>query len=235
MHHLEQVVLPDAYRHILLSSYLSHVQILPMASSSSSAAQPITLPLPSLLGATSCAYVSPASVTSNIRIAAGGVDRATHIFEVASLGPETTFGREIMTLHGHTAPVSTVIASPSGTEVVSGSWDGQLNLYILPEEIPTEHQVPADPTSYLPGQKKRRKLNGDTKATVEGLNDGEVGEGGWRRVPDLVMRGHKGRVGAAVWDKLSASKLWSAGWDGSVRGWDAETGASVAVRVSLSC
>ncbi|RSH90780.1 ribosome bioproteinsis protein ytm1 [Saitozyma podzolica] len=220
--------------YIMLSSYLSHVQLLPF--SSGSTAQPITLPLPSLLGATCCTYVSPPSVSTNIRLAAGGVDRAVHVFELPSLSPEAASGKEIFTLHGHTAPVSSVCASSSGRELISAGWDGQLNLYALPEEIPTEHQIPAEPTSYLPGQKKRRKMeksggaDGTSGQVIEGLTDGDVGEGGWRRMPDGVMRGHKGRVGGVVWDKDEAGRVWSAGWDGSIRGWEVESGAGAVVR-----
>lgn len=75
------------------------------------------------------------------------------------------------------------------------------------------------------------KTEGTGERTIEGLTDGEVGSGGWRRMPDGVMRGHKGRVGGVVWDKADIGRVWSAGWDGSVRGWDVETGAAAVVRV----
>lgn len=194
------------------------------------------------MGATSCTWVSPSSVSSDILLAAGGVDRATHVFSLPSLDPdvaasEGSTAREVYTLMGHTGPISNVIASSNGREIVSSSWDGLLNLYAIPTEVPTEHQVPADPTSYLPGQKKRRKLEGNAPRIIEGLNDGDAtGEAGlgWRRAPDAVFRGHHGRVGAAVWDRDDSSRIWSGGWDGSVRGWDAETGANVVVRVSFN-
>ncbi|WVQ84238.1 ribosome biogenesis protein YTM1 [Cryptococcus sp. DSM 104549] len=220
--------------YILLSSYLSHVQVLPLSAATPSSALR-TLPLPTSLGATSCTWLSPSSQETDILVAAGGVDRQVHVFSIPSLSPDSVApAREVYTLHGHTAPVSAVIGSSTGKEIVSGAWDGNLNLYILPESEPSEHQVPADPVSYLPGQgtKKRRKLEKDMeKAPIEGLTDGEAtGEGGWRRAPDGVMRGHSGRVGGLVWDKLDAGKIWSAGWDGSVRGWDVDSGAAGMVR-----
>ncbi|ODO00032.1 ribosome biogenesis protein YTM1 [Cryptococcus amylolentus CBS 6273] len=217
--------------YILLSSYLSHLQILPLANPSSTL---YTLPLPTSLGATSCAWVSPSSQQRDILLAAGSVDRQTHVFSIPSLShDETSAPREIYTLHGHTGPVSDVIASKSGSEIVSASWDGSVNLYALPNEEPTEHQLPADPVSYLPGQdtKKRRKLeksrekDGEEKDKIEGLTDLDAtGEGGWRRTPDITLRAHTGRVGALVWDKLNDAKLWSAGWDGSLREWDVQAG-----------
>lgn len=220
---------------MLLSSYLSHLQVLPLSAAAQSSSALYTLPLPTSLGATCCTWVSPQTQEIDILVAAGGVDRQTHVYSIPSLSPDTADApRELYTLHGHTGPVSSVIASSSGKEIVTGSWDGNINLYVLPDAEPTEHQVPADPVSYLPGQgtKKRRKLEKDQeKAPIEGLTDGDAtGEGGWRRAPDAVMRGHAGRVGGLVWDKLDSGKIWSAGWDGSVRGWEVETGAAGVLR-----
>ena len=207
-----------------------------LAGSSTSSSGLYTLPLPTSLGATCCTWLSPSSATKDILLAAGGVDRAVHVFTISSLEPdiaasEGNTGREIYTLMGHTGPISSIIASKSGQQLISSSWDGNLGLYVIPTEEPTEHQLPEDPTSYLPGQKKRRKLN-EERGPIEGLTDGDVGTGGWRRGADGMMRGHKGRVGDLVWDKRDEGRVWSAGWDGSVRGWDVETGAGVVVRVS---
>ncbi|ORY31788.1 putative chromosome organization and biogenesis-related protein [Naematelia encephala] len=223
--------------YILVSSYLSHLRILPLASTSSAEETNTglyTLPLPNLLGATCCTYLSPQSVTSDIRIAAGGVDRSVHVFQIPSLDADvasSSSGRELYTLMGHTGPISSIAASSNGSELVSASWDGALNYYALPEEEPTEHTFPAEPTTFLPGQKKRRRLNGDAgKGAIEGLKDGDVGAEGWRRGPDGVMRGHKGRVGGIVWDKNNGDKVWSGGWDGSVRGWEVGSGANAVIR-----
>ncbi|WVQ97892.1 ribosome biogenesis protein YTM1 [Kwoniella sp. CBS 9459] len=222
---------------ILLSSYLSHLQILPKSATTPASSSALyTLPLPTSLGATSCTWVSPPSQTQDILLAAGGVDRLVHVFNIPSLSPDSTSSpREVYTLHGHTAPISSVIASSTGKEIVSGSWDGNVNFYILPTSEPTEHQLPAEPLSYLPGQgnKKRRKMEKDAggRDPVEGLTDGDsTGEGGWRRAPDGVMRGHQGRIGGLVWDKLDEGRVWSTGWDGSVRGWDVDSGAAAVLR-----
>ncbi|WWC59425.1 ribosome biogenesis protein YTM1 [Kwoniella dejecticola CBS 10117] len=222
--------------YILLSSYLSHLQILPLSSASTSSAL-YTLSLPTSLGATSCTWVSPPSQNNDILLAAGGVDRLTHVYTIPSLSPDTAQSsppRELYTLHGHTQPVSTVIASESGKEIVSGSWDGLLNLYALPSTEPDEHQVAAEPLNYLPGQgnKKRRKMEKENpREPIEGLLDNDsTGEGGWRRVPDITFKGHTGRIGGAVWDKADQGKIWSAGWDGSVRGWDLNSGINSVVR-----
>ena len=158
-------------------------------------------------------------------MAAGGVDRAVHVFSVPSLEPASNSSTEILTLHGHTSPISSIISNSSGTELISADWNGQINIYNIPAELPTEHQIPAEPSSYLPGQKKRRKLQGNITSTIPGLTDGDVGGGGWRRIADGVMRG--------CWDKNGKGTVWSAGWDGSVRGWDVQGGAGAVVRVNF--
>lgn len=223
-----------------MSSYLSHLQILPSSLSASTSSSALyTLPLPDSLGATSCAWLSPSTVTSDILVAAGGVDRAVHVFSIPSLEPdiaasENGKGREVYTLMGHTGPISSIACNRNGKEIVSASWDGNLNLYSIPDEEPTEHDYPADPTNYLPGQKKRRKMN-EQRGPIEGLTDGDIGEAGWRRGPSGVMRGHKGRIGGVVWDKTESGRVWTAGWDGSVRGWDLDMGACAVERVSVKC
>jgi len=225
-------------RYILLSSYLSHLQVLPMSTTQ----EPLwTLPLPTTLGATCATWVSPNTVDTNILLAAGGVDRQTHVFQIPSLLPsssESEKPKELYTLHGHTGPISSILSSES--EIISSSWDGQINVYVLPdspEEI-TSHQTESEPLSYLAQRdlKKRRKIGGDeTRGPIEGLTDGDIGVGGWRRLPDGTFRGHKGRVGALGWAGRDVGKVvYSGGWDGSLRGWDVETGANVVMRVSLS-
>lgn len=129
-----------------------------------------------------------------------------------------------------------MISGRAGKDIITSSWDGPVNLYVLPETEPTDeeqgHQIDSNPSSFLPGQKKRRKIMGKEKSTVEGLNDGDIGSGGWRRIPDTTFRGHKGRVGGMVWDKKDKERVWSAGWDGAVRGWELEMGRGGVVRVS---
>ncbi|WVQ69070.1 ribosome biogenesis protein YTM1 [Kwoniella botswanensis] len=220
--------------YILLSSYLSHLQILPLSSASTSSAL-YTLPLPTSLGATCCTWISPSSQDKDILLAAGGVDRLTHVYTIPSLSPDnTTAPRELYTLHGHTGPVSSIVASSSGQELISGSWDGDINFYVLPSTEPEDHQIPSEPLSYLPGQnnKKRRKLEKENpREPIEGLLDNDsTGVGGWRRIPDNVFSAHKDKVGGLVWDKFDNNKFWSASWDGSVRGWDLTMGVNDVTR-----
>ncbi|KAJ9102454.1 hypothetical protein QFC21_002854 [Naganishia friedmannii] len=213
--------------YILMSSYLSHLKVIPMAQAGASATENalITMNLPSTLGATCCSWLSPPTQNENILVGAGGVDRQAHIFRIPSLldmsATAATPPQEIMTLHLHTGPISSITPSRNYEHVLTSSWDGLLGVFSLPtpaKPLEETHDLSAEPKSYLPGQnsKKKRKL--------AGAAGGDTQLGGWRKQPDMIMRGHTARIGGAIWDKEDRNKVWSAAWDGSVRGWEADLG-----------
>lgn len=209
-----------------MSSYLSHVRVLSLADNAASKDPLYTLPLPSTLGATCCSWLSPQDQDRDVLVGAGGMDRRAHIFRLPSLGAEAGEASEIMTCHLHTGPISSIAASRDYSRVLTSSWDGQLGVFALPtasRPLEESHDVAAEPTSYLPGQNKKRRK------TAQGAE--EAGGGGWRKQPEMVMRGHDGRIGGAIWDQSDSARVWSAGWDGSVRGWDAESGYQAELKV----
>lgn len=247
--------------YILLSSYLSHAKIIPFTQSTSSSNEDanqdagITLSLPTSLGATCASWLSPDpshsaySALDPVLVGAGGVDRQAHIFSLPSsaLTDLTTMKstnstpEELMTLHLHTGPISTISPSFDYSKVLTSSWDGLLGVFSLPtSDSPLEekHDVAAEPSSYLTGQDRRQKRRKVQSSTQEGAENGlaAVNAGGWRKSPETVLSGHKGRIGGALWDHTEQGQVWSAGWDGSVRGWDAEMGGCKVVKVRfLSC
>ncbi len=216
---------PRPNRYILLSSYLSHLKVLPLQSTSSTL---YTLPLPTSLGATCCSWLSATSADSPL-VGAGSLDRLGHIFAIPSLLDTTAQPEEILTLYGHTGPISSITPSKNFAQVLTASWDTTLHVYSLPTaEKPlssmSSHDLPAEPTSYLPGQnrsKKRRVVPESTSGEATARGEGTAG---WRKAPEVIMRGHTARVGGGMWDKQESGRVWSTAWDGSVRGWDAENG-----------
>jgi len=153
-----------------------------------------------------------------------------------------------MTLYLHTGPISSITPSGDYKKVLTSSWDGLLGVFALPTEenpLVKAHDVSPDPSSYLTGQdrrqKKRRLNNLPTNTADDGLAGPVAGEnglagkdtGGWRKAPEMVLRGHTGRIGGSLWDKERDGMVWSAGWDGSVRGWDVDSGACEIVKVSV--
>lgn len=217
-----------------MSPYLSHAKVIPLTQAGGEATEKasITMNLPSTLGATCCSWLSPSTQNENIYVGAGGVDRQAHIFRIPSLlDLETTpTPQEIMTLHLHTGPISSIAPSRNFEHVLTSSWDGLLGVFSLPTEsnpLEESHDISAEPKSYLPGQnsKKKRKLAGAS---------GDNQSGGWRKQPDMVMRGHTARIGGAIWDKEDRNRVWSAAWDGTVRGWEADLGYNSVLKVGIA-
>jgi ribosome biogenesis protein YTM1 len=180
------------------------------------------------------------------------VDRQTHIFSIpsdrlvdlASHADPSAGCREIMTLHLHTGPVSSLSPSLDYSNVLTSSWDGLLGVFKLPtreEPLEERHEVGPEPGSYLTGvdrRSKKRRLNVKDTTAIETPNGEQANglpaanSGGYRKSPEMVLRGHNGRIGGSIWDKEQAGTVWSAGWDGSVRGWDVESGGCEVVKVS---
>jgi ribosome biogenesis protein YTM1 len=171
------------------------------------------------------------------------MDRQVHVFSLPGdslqrmLDPEQEVkGEEIMTLHLHSGPISSIAPSPDHSKLLSASWDGLLGLFALPtKDSPLEkiHDINQEPTNYLTNQDRRlgKKRKVEKTSTENGL--AQAGSGGWRKRPDLVLRGHEGRIGGAIWDTVvTGTDAWSAGWDGSVRGWDTYEGRQKVLKVS---
>lgn len=148
-----------------------------------------------------------------------------------------------MTLHLHTGPVSSLSPSLDYSKVLTSSWDGLLGVFKLPtreEPLEERHEVGPEPGSYLTGvdrRSKKRRLNVKDATATETPNGEQpnglpaANSGGYRKSPEMVLRGHNGRIGGSIWDKEQAGTVWSAGWDGSVRGWDVESGGCEVVKV----
>ncbi|KZO99207.1 WD40 repeat-like protein [Calocera viscosa TUFC12733] len=127
--------------------------------------------------------------------------------------------RLLTTLHTSPAQVSSVAPSPSGQHIVTATWDGLLGLFT--STLPTSHELPADDEPDI-SRKKRRKL-----APTSSAEETEV----FRKAPTLLLRGHTSKVSRAIWDPDGLS-IFSAGWDYTVRQWDAQTGQQGGVKTT---
>ncbi|CDZ97377.1 Microtubule binding protein YTM1 (contains WD40 repeats) [Phaffia rhodozyma] len=176
-------------------------------------------------------------------LASGNMDGITRVFSFPSLSTanpsallegSTLKAKAQLELHHHTSPISSIQSNSPTTEssssgsslILTSSWDSTLAIFNL-SPLPTAHDpsVPA-PIKQSNRESKRRKLDTalieeqelEAKEVTEGL---EVGQGGWRLGPQVVLKGHQARVGRAIWGR-EEGRVWSCAWDGSVRGWDVD-------------
>lgn len=195
-------------------------------------------------GITSISWLPSSSTPSDDWLASGNMDGITRVFSLPTISsdtlPSTTpSSTSLLSLHHHNGPVSSIQASknPSSSKsLLTAGWDGTIALFPLRERTKHDKSVP-EPLQTSKLQTKRRKLDKGLMAEQEKeREEGLVETTGWRVGPEAVFRGHKGRVGRAIWDKTPGGeeqKIWSCGWDGSVRGWDVETQVNFLIKVSL--
>ncbi|KAG6831458.1 hypothetical protein H0H92_010367 [Tricholoma furcatifolium] len=114
--------------------------------------------------------------------------------------------KPLATLHLHTAPLSSIAASPRGTHILTASWDGLIGLWdtTIPasDEVPEHDLAPGDRKS-----SKRRRVD-------------DAMEKSKRKAPREVLKSHVGRVSGVVYSK--EGEAYSCGFDSTVRVWDAE-------------
>ncbi|RHZ75295.1 hypothetical protein Glove_216g77 [Diversispora epigaea] len=102
---------------------------------------------------------------------------------------------------GHKGNVESISLHPSHTKFASASWDSSILFWTtaIPEE--SEQEI-------LEISSKRRKLN-DRETKV--------------KTPIAKMHGHVGPVSSVAFDINDHGKMYSGGWDHSVRIWDIES------------
>lgn len=178
-------------------------------------------------------------------LASGSMDGITRVFSLPSLADpsqaallegSTIKATSRLQLHHHTSPISSVSSSSSSNMILTSSWDTTLAVFNL-SPFPTAH----DPSVALPlkqsnRETKRRKLDAELQeeqsTEAREIEEGvENGGDGWRLGPQVVLRGHQGRVGRALWG-AEEGRVWSCAWDGSVRGWDVELEMNHLTKVS---
>ncbi|KZT50254.1 WD40 repeat-like protein [Calocera cornea HHB12733] len=150
-------------------------------------------------------------------VASSSHDRSVHLHYIPTTGEPTL----LTTLHTSPAQVSSVAVNAQGSSLVTATWDGLVGLFNT--SLPTSHELPAEEDAES-SRKKRRKL---APTATEGEEAREV----FRKAPELVLRGHQGKVSKAVWD-LDGRSVFSAGWDFTVRQWDAGTGVQGVVKTT---
>ncbi|THV06661.1 WD40 repeat-like protein [Dendrothele bispora CBS 962.96] len=147
-------------------------------------------------------------------LATSSLDLSAQISKVtlASDPSKKSKSQVLATLHLHTGPVSSVASNPSGSHLLTSSWDSLIGLWDT--SIPSSDEVP-EPSITDRERKKRRKLNGDEKDVDKPK----------RKAPLMVLKSHTARVSRVVYGTEGDDKLaYSCGFDSTVRIWDVENG-----------
>jgi WD40 repeat protein/serine/threonine protein kinase len=193
---------------------------------------PLTLPGPAGSSVASVAF-SP----DGKRLATGGKSRP-------GSGPgalkvwDTQTGRGIVTLQGHTAPVTTVAYSPDGMRLASGSggydytkevfvaadvkvWDALTGQVLLSLK---GHNGPIASVAFSPDGKRLASGSCTLDATKESIVAGEVKVWDAQTGQEiLTLKGEKRRITSVAFSP-DGKRLVSADGGGTVRMWDAQTG-----------
>ncbi|RGB33320.1 WD repeat domain 12 [Rhizophagus diaphanus] len=113
---------------------------------------------------------------------------------------------------GHKGSIESIAVSPSCSEFASGSWDSSIMLWTMeiPENSDDDEHIKIQTSS------KRRKVIKKEKILT--------------KYPIATMNGHIGAISSVVFDDKDNNKLYSGGWDHSIRIWDVESRTNVDVK-----
>lgn len=171
-----------------------------------------------------CLVPQPNAAPETHLIASASHDMTARLTSVANLALDAEnqlapSSRTLASLHLHTAPLSSISASPSGSHLLTASWDTLIGLWDT--SIPTGDEVPL-----AQDERKKRRRVGD-----EG--EGGDGERPRRKAPASVLKSHTRRVMKALFDRTGTS-AYSCALDSTVRTWDVESGVCTNTVVSSS-
>ncbi|KZT08219.1 WD40 repeat-like protein [Laetiporus sulphureus 93-53] len=191
--------------HFLTASYDGFLRVFDYSQKLLHASAAHQAPITSL-----CVVPAPSSSpsASTQLLITGSHDLTAHLTQLSipDSGPdEEVHTRTLASLHLHTAAVSSVSSSASGSHVLTSSWDTLIGVWDT--SIPTIDEVPLDESD----RKKRRKVDDDAQRPR-------------RKAPLTVLKSHTARVSKAVFDHGAGEKAYSCGFDSTVRTWDVENG-----------
>lgn len=148
--------------------------------------------------------------------------RITRI-DLPASGTSESKSRTLASLHLHTAPVSSVSASPSGSHLLTSSWDGLIGLWDT--STPATDEVPEDEVAG--GERKKRRKIAQEDSDVPRPK---------RKAPTAVLKSHTARVSRVIFGpEAKGAAAYSCGFDSTVRTWDVENGVCTNTIVRASC
>ncbi|KAI1318890.1 hypothetical protein EDD11_005524 [Mortierella claussenii] len=132
---------------------------------------------------------------------------------------ETVSGAPDHILSGHTEGVTSVVYSPSGKQIASGSDDSTVRLWDAqsgaPDHILSGHTSGVTSVVYSPSGQQIASGSHDKTVRLWDVQSG---------APDHILTGHTDGVTSVVYSP-SGKQIASGSWDSTVRLWDAQSGA----------
>jgi eukaryotic-like serine/threonine-protein kinase len=160
--------------------------------------------------------VSASSDNPNGKQIPGGIrDNTVRVWDAAT-------GQELLTLKGHTAPVTSLSFSPDGKRIVSGGWNGTLKVWdaATSQETPTRRGHTDGVTNVAYSSDGKRIISGSLDGTLK-VWDAATGQ------ETLTLNGHMGPICPLGFSR-DGKRIVSAGSDGTLKFWDAATGQEMA-------
>ncbi|THH09763.1 hypothetical protein EW145_g1779 [Phellinidium pouzarii] len=160
------------------------------------------------------------------QLASASHDSTVRITSLTLSSSSSPSSRTLATLHLHTGPISSVAASPSGSNLLTAGWDSLVGIWDT--TVPASDEVPAVSGVGQEERRKRRRIGAKGAGAQNRRSvDGGEEEAPWRKAPAAVLKSHTTRVTDATFSPHDAHRAFSCGLDSTVRSWDVETGVCV--------
>ncbi len=213
------VCLPFYPRYFITASYDGAIRIFDYSQRLLHTAPAHTAPVSSI-----CVVPEPSASSDSHLIASAAHDLTARLTRIDFSTLDAPKAQTLASLHLHTAPLSSIVASPAGAHLLTSSWDGLIGLWDA--TIPATDEVPFDEVTN--GERKKRRKIAD---------DGEAARP-TRKAPVAVLKSHIARVSRVVFGRdATGANAYSCGFDSTVRTWDVENSVctSTIVRSTLVC
>jgi len=212
--HLSPFDLGDIFtkRYFLTAAYDGHVRFLDHSRNVVKSALLHSAPI------TTVCIVPEVNSPDTHTIATSSHDLTAQLTRISFSADTVHSPKPLCSLLLHTAPVSSVSSSISGSHLLTSSWDGLIGLWDT--VVLLQDEISLDLVEANDREKKRRKVSGESDQPK-------------RKAPISILKSHTARVSKAIFGNhpSNAKTAYSCGFDSTVRTWDVENSVCAATIV----
>ena len=205
-----RIFMPVLGRHFLTASYDGHIRSFDYSQKLTNSTGAHSAPISSL-----CVVATPADSDSYL-LATSSHDLSARLTQFSLSSSDS---QPIASLHLHTAPLSSITSSHTGSHLLTSSWDGLVGL--LGHDYSHHGRSPSWPSRNQWSRQKETKEGRGWAAKAK------------RKAPVTVFKGHTARVSKVVFAKEETKVAYSCGFDSTLRTWDVENGICTNTIVSV--